>query len=269
MRSEYKYLIPDDLLPTLREQIAPFVYLDPHGVGYEEVGYTVRSIYLDTADLRYYREKKAGIKVRRKLRVRGYNQYEAGNWLFLEIKRKVEGKVSKNRAPLAVEDLQALFDTGDIDHYIQTNEHYAHAREDARRFFFHVYRYGLRPTHMTVYEREAYLGRFDATFRLTFDRDLRGGFYPSLGNLYDEAGLRHVLPGHFVLEVKFNTRFPTWLRPILGQYDLRHRALSKYCTCAQAYEKQYDSKVTVMANATQVMPHPAKNQIPPLEVPLR
>lgn len=249
MRSEYKYLVPHDALPALRARIAPFVSLDPHGRGYEARGYTVRSLYLDTASLRYYHEKKAGVNVRRKLRIRAYNRPEDGQAVFLEIKRKVGSKVAKNRAPVAFEDLVPLFATGDVDRYVRTGARYPRALDDARRFFYHVYRYALRPTHLTVYEREAFVGRFDATLRLTFDRALRGGAYPSLGDLYREDGLRPVFPGYFILEVKYDTRFPAWLRPVLGAYDLRHRALSKYCLCAEVHRKQWDNPVAVLAQA--------------------
>ena len=252
MRSEYKYLVPNEVLPELRARIAPFVHLDRHGQGFEERGYTVRSIYLDTPSLRYYHEKEAGINVRRKLRVRGYNDCKDTGWVFLEIKRKVGDKVKKNRAPVFFRDLTPLFATGDVERYIQTSGHFPRAYDDAQRFFYHVYRYNLRPTHLTVYEREAFLGRFDATLRVTFDRNLRGGFYPSLGDIYREAGSRYVFPGHFIVEVKYNTRFPAWLRPILGRYSLRRRALSKYCRCAEVYQKERDNKVRVLANAAQL-----------------
>ncbi len=250
MRSELKYFIPNDVVPILRAELAPYVYLDSHGRGFENVGYTVRSIYLDTHDLRYYREKKAGIKIRRKLRIRGYNTPTSTSWAFLEIKRKNEDKIHKNRAPVVHTDLEALFATGDVDTYIVKHAKYADAAEEARRFFYHVFRYNLRPTHMTVYEREAFLGRFDPTFRCTFDRNLRGGYYPKLSELYTYSNLREVRPGYTILEVKFDTQFPGWLRPMLATYDLRPRAISKYCHCAQVHKKQNDPKEAVMASAS-------------------
>lgn len=255
MRAEHKYLVPNAALPDLRAAIAPFVELDRHGHGYEERGYTVRSIYLDTASLRYYHEKQAGIKVRRKLRVRAYNQLEDGHPVFLEIKRKVENQVSKNRAPLAFEDLGALFATGDVKRYIRLGGHYAEAVEDARRFFYHVRRYALRPTHTTVYEREAFHGRFDATLRITFDRNLRGASYLPLDALFTDDGLRNAFPGHFILEVKYNTRFPAWLLPMLAKYNLRRRALSKYCICAELNGWHTDHKAAVLAKAPPVVKH--------------
>lgn len=254
MRAELKYLVPKDSLETLRAQIAPFVALDRHGKGFENQGYTVRSVYFDTISLRYYHEKKSGINVRRKLRIRAYNSYQQGDRAFLEIKRKIGSKVRKNRAPVRVDDLKALFSTGDIDQYVEPRAGFREAREDARRFFFHIYRYNLHPTHLTVYEREAFVGRFDHTLRITFDRHLRGGAYPRLDDVYQETGLKQVFPDHFILEIKYNTRFPGWLQTVLGKYGLRHRSISKYCLCAEVHKKHWDDPVSVIAQSTGVLP---------------
>jgi len=252
MRSELKYLVPKEALPRLRALLMPFMRLDRHGVGFENRGYTVRSIYLDTATLRYFQEKEAGLKVRRKLRIRGYNDWRPGDWVFLEIKRKVEDKVHKNRAPVLFKDLTQLFATGDVASTIIRHPHYPEALADAHRFCFHLYRYNLRPTHLTVYEREAFLGRFDSSLRITFDRNLRGGYYPALADLYSESGLRHVYPGFFIMEVKYNTRFPVWIRPMLAEYALRNRSLSKYCMCAELFDHHLDRKTAVLAQAPRI-----------------
>ena len=247
-RTELKYLLPDRELPELKSRIEPFVQLDPHVRGRESECYTVRSIYLDTPGLRYYHEKKAGIRVRRKLRIRGYNDLRAGDWVFLEIKRKVQNRVSKNRAPISYETLPQILGSGDVDRYVLTNRHYPNSREDGRRFFYHVYRYGLIPTFSTIYEREAYFGRFDPSLRITLDRGLRGGSYPSVTDLDDESLLRTVRPGHTIVEVKFDSIFPRWLRPVLGRFDLRMEALSKYCMCAEVSGRNWDRPNSVLGS---------------------
>jgi hypothetical protein len=247
-RTELKYLVRDEHLSEIRALIKPFVELDPHGLGREGRGYTVRSIYLDTPTLRCYHEKKAGIRVRRKLRVRGYNEFRPGDWVFLEIKRKIQNRVVKNRAPLRFEMLGSVFESGDVDRHVVTNRHYPRSRDDGRRFFFHVYRYGMIPTFSTVYEREAFFGRFDPGLRITLDRDLRGRAYPALTDLYDDRYLRTVRPEYSIMEVKFDRSFPGWLRPVLGRFDLRTEALSKYCMCAEVWDRQWDKPVTVLGN---------------------
>lgn len=252
MRWELKYLVPNKYLDALRSEIAPYTYLDKHGLGYEETGYTVRSIYLDSRSLTFYFEKKAGIKIRRKLRVRGYNVNRPTDWIFLEIKRKQEQAVSKNRAPLLFKDLEALFSDGRVADYIRSDDYFPNALDDARRFFFHVFRYDLRPTDMTVYEREAFMGCFDPTLRITFDRNLRGRYYPLLGELYCNDGLRSVLPGYFIMEVKYNTQYPGWLKPLIGKYHLQNQSISKYSLCLEVYHKEKDPVTTVLANTRTV-----------------
>lgn len=247
-RVELKYLVREDEIPALRQEIEPFTVLDRHGREYENRGYTVRSIYLDTAGLRYYHEKKSGLRVRRKLRIRGYNDLKRGDWTFLEIKRKTQDRVSKNRAPVYFEAVENLFATGDVDRHVIHNRHYPGAFDDARRFFYHVYRYDLVPTFSTVYEREAFFGRFDPTLRITFDRGLRGRSYPALTDLYDDTYNRPVRPGFAIMEVKYNTLFPGWLRPILGIEGHRNEALSKYCLCAEISERQWDRKRSVLGS---------------------
>lgn len=247
-RKELKYLIREDELPALRSRMEPFLELDRHGRGYEGRGYTVRSIYLDTAGLQFYHEKKAGLRVRKKLRIRGYNQQRRGDWVFLEIKRKMQDRVSKNRAPLLFDSLPALFEDGDVETHVLHNRHYPRALEDARRFFYHVYGYNLVPTFSTVYEREAFFGRYDSTLRITFDRGLRGRCYPRIDELFDDSYLREVRPGYAIMEVKFDTTFPGWLRPMLGKEGHMTEALSKYCLCAEVWGRQWDRKRRVLGS---------------------
>jgi hypothetical protein len=247
MRSELKYYVPDAHRDALRAALRPYTTLDPHGAGYEGRGYTVRSIYLDTPTLTDYHAKKAGLKTRHKVRIRGYNTYRPGDWVFLEIKRKIDQSVSKNRAPTSLKNLAPLFETADVERYVYADAHYVQAHADARRFFFYVLRDHLRPTAMTVYEREAFLGRFDPTLRVTFDANLRGAAYPSPSRLFCEEQLRTVRPGFFILEVKFNTYLPGWLKNLLGRHGLRQRAISKYCRCLEAVGGERASSLAVRA----------------------
>lgn len=247
MRTELKYLVAETHLEALRGVLAPFAAGDRHGEGFEGRGYTVRSIYFDTPSLRYYHEKEAGLKQRRKLRVRAYNAPAVEAPVYLEIKRKDEMTVAKDRAPVRYHDLDALLRTGDVAAYVATPD--VRRREQARHFLYHFYRHRLQPTCLTVYEREAFEGRFDPTLRITFDRNLRGKAYPSWPDLRADVGLRHVHPGFFIMEVKFDTAFPAWLRPVLGRYGLRPQALSKYCLCLETCRREADSPTVVLAEA--------------------
>lgn len=250
LRHELKYVLPDEMLPALRKAVEPFVELDPHGRGYEGVGYTVRSIYLDSPSLLFYREKQAHLQHRKKLRVRGYNQPSGDDMVLLEIKRKHTSMIEKERADVKYSDLGDLFESRLYGDYVCTST--PDALDVGRRYFYHVVKEQLRPTSLVVYEREAYHGRFDRNFRLTFDRDVRGGMYPEFGDLFEEDEMRDAMPGYFIMEVKFATRMPVWMGQVIAEFELMQRAASKYCMCVDLFDRRLDGKPAFTAMAPDI-----------------
>jgi VTC domain-containing protein len=234
-RIEYKYLVPNALLPRLRSEVLPHVVPDlPPGS--TSADYTVRSVYFDTPHLDCYEEKADGLKMRNKFRVRGYGRDGTkSSVVFLEIKRKCEAFIKKHRAPLAPEDVEAFLESRDIDRYIAGDTGPSREKEDALRFLYHYGRHGLRPTVLVVYDREAFKGRFDSSLRITFDKNVRGTPFPSLDGLFADDGLRAALPGSFILEVKFfRYALPHWVRSLVERHELRRLALSKYAMCIES-----------------------------------
>ena len=100
MKFEYKYLVPIERLTELRILISPFMESDTHMEKGGPSGYTVRSIYFDTFRYDDYHEKTNGLKIRKKMRIRGYNKQDHNNIVFIEIKRKNERLVNKYRTPI-------------------------------------------------------------------------------------------------------------------------------------------------------------------------
>ncbi len=232
MRLEYKYLVPNELLPKLRATMAPFVEADVHNDGLE--GYTVRSIYFDTITLDCYHDKTAGLRVRKKIRLRGYNKRQERNIAFLEVKRKYGMSIAKNRAPVVYEDMKDLLISGNVERYISMRKGSNTALENARRFFFHIYSGSLRPIILIVYEREAYHSKF-GSLRITFDKNLHSSIYPSIGDLFSEDKMLYSIPKHFILELKFYDGLPSWFKSISGTLDLKQQALSKYVICVDRH----------------------------------
>jgi SPX domain protein involved in polyphosphate accumulation len=120
MRLEYKFLVPNDRIDELRSSISPFVLLDEYAAREVNNEYTVHSIYYDTMKLDDYHDKLAGIKIRKKLRIRGYNLQDVNSLAFLEIKRKYENHISKNRAPLLYSNLAEILKTSDYEKYLMS-----------------------------------------------------------------------------------------------------------------------------------------------------
>jgi hypothetical protein len=250
-RLEYKYLIRTEELTKFRRMIMPFLERDRYTSEGEIPEYSVRSIYFDTPTLRYYVEKIEGIDVRKKVRVRGYNDGGDTKEIFLEIKRKNIQSVWKNRSPLYYKNLRELFTTGDVERCVITDNGIADAADNAKRFLFHLYKHALQPVVLVTYEREAYTGRFDRSLRLTIDKNLRSSIYPKLENLFSDDHLVPCIPEYFIVEVKFSKRLPGWIRAILGEFGTRRQAVSKYCIGLEKHKKteKHFSKHAVRALA--------------------
>ena len=232
-RIEYKYLVPNSMVDQIRAEIAP--YMDPDEFGGSRGEYTVRSVYYDTPGWDCYNEKLDGLKLRRKFRIRGYNNPDERSIVFLEIKRKTGSSIAKARAPLLHRDLDAFMETPDLERYILPLSKTDREKRDASSFLYHYYRLGLRPAVLAVYDREAFHGKLDKSLRITFDKDLRGSMFPSLGMLYDNDCLAHAMSKHFTLEVKFfRNSLPAWVVSMLGRYELSRMALSKFTICIDA-----------------------------------
>lgn len=240
IRYERKYLVPNEKLIQLRNRIKPFVRPDFYADNGQEIPqYTVRSIYFDTAGFDSFYEKMEGLKDRKKLRIRGYDTYHEGCNVFLEIKRKLENRIAKNRALVPYDGIDQLLAIGDLSSVYSETEKYE--KEEAGRFLFNMKRYDQKPANLIVYDREPYHGKFDQGVRITFDKNIRGSVFPAMSDLYTNAGLKYLWEKHFILEIKyFSDQMPTWARSIVQEFGLRHEALSKY---AQGFIKNRFSDI--------------------------
>ena len=237
MRREYKYLVPNHLLPYLRNRLRGYVLEDDHVQATGQRSYTVRSIYMDTRNLSEYYKKLSGTYSRVKVRIRGYNQPDEKSMVFLELKRKRDMCISKDRAPVNFSNLESLLVTRDVERWIHQRSDFPYALDHARHFLYYLKRGNMQPVVLVTYEREAFIGRFDHQERITFDQSLRCIGQPRYEDLYQDCETQPVLSNHFILEVKTNNEFPRWMSPIISDLGLRYQALSKYTMSMDARHK--------------------------------
>lgn len=233
MKYEFKYVVPVSRMDQLREAISPYVELDPYASAMADHQYTVRSVYFDTSRFDYYFEKIDGYKIRKKIRIRGYNRPTGEDMVFLEIKRKFKEPIEKDRERLTFEVMKRLM-AGEGSRAFGDVED-DHGVNGAGKFLFHVYRNNLKPVVLVIYEREAFFDRFQNDLRITIDKNLRSVAYPCVGDLYSEEKAVQAIKGNFIFEVKFKNHFPGWLRPIIGRLGLIKRAASKYVFCIDSH----------------------------------
>lgn len=227
MRFEFKYLVPMEHYEALRAMLLPFLTGDRFAMKQPNGMYTVRSIYFDTPGFEMYHTKVEGIPHRMKVRLRGYNIGDDTSMVFMEIKRKYEGPILKNRSDAPFGIIKKLFAGAAYDDCLPQ----IHNPDNGRRFFYQLLSQNLQPVINVIYEREPFVANTldpENDFRCTFDMYLRSVAYPKVEDLYKEENVCFAFPGFFIVEIKFNNYCPAWVKPILEVFQLRKEPASKY-----------------------------------------
>lgn len=255
LRREYKYLVPSVYLDDLRSEFLPFVEHDKYSLTRPNHEYTIRSIYYDTRKLTFYHEKLEGVKNRKKLRIRGYNEFSEDSIILLEIKRRLNDFIDKNRAIMRYRDLDALLVSLDIEQYVFGKDE--NNLNDARRFFYNYTKKCLMPISLVVYDREAFFSKFNPHIRITFDKNLRYKSFPVIADLFNESGLKpaEIMSRNFLLEMKFHNGYPEVFQKIINKFKLKRIPFSKYEACINAD----DSFNVVIKNSRFILSNPVWN----------
>ncbi len=115
-----------------------------------------------------------------------------------------------------------------------------------------------------IYERKAFYYQFNDKLRITIDSNLRSSLDVTLKNLHNEENLTYAMPGKAILEVKFESEIPVWLRNILIKFNLSQQALSKYTNCLDThskYERQLQRSLHGLARYNEFKYYPRKERI--------
>ena len=229
-RFELKYLVPVEQAAEIRDELAERMDSDLHSpVG----GYGVWSLYYDSPQLRFYWEKIEGLKFRRKLRIRHYGNLDGvtdDSMVCVEIKQRVNRVTQKRRIMLPYGVARQLCDDRELV------EHSPRERAFIHEVLELVIRLNLKPTAITGYQREAFVGRdADTGLRVTFDRRIRGrdrDFH--FGTPTPEN--RFTIPPHLsVMEIKVNERTPHWITDLAARRNLNLIRVSKYVQSIEAF----------------------------------
>jgi SPX domain protein involved in polyphosphate accumulation len=232
-RYEMKYFLPQGAEDDVRQMIQPHVVHDPHardGSGYR---YIVSSLYFDTPFLDYYYEKLDGVKMRKKVRIRCYDPESLPERAFLEIKRRFNNKIYKERCPMNTQLLPAVIDEADGTDFSAALPHAR--RRTLSRFHYLIRMDDLHPTILIAYDREAFVGRDDDRIRVTLDLDVRSRLCNGIDDFQGWREMKRIIPRGTILELKFDDRMPFWLVRMVRKLGLRAQSISKYCHAIEAW----------------------------------
>src|SRR5688500_14680822 len=226
-RYEYKYLIDEPRARTVRDFVRSYLKRDAHNIPSMGHAYPIYSLYLDDPGLALYRATVQAQKNRFKLRVRYYN-HEPASPLFFEIKRRVGDVILKQRAVVRRDAFARLL-RGECPiqaacYQAEDAESFDVLREFCRlRNMMHA-----TPQIIVYFEREAWISPTDDNMRVTFDRAAAVANYERTlePRRLNDARVRQV-----ILELKFDDRFPTWMRDLVECCDLHRASMGKYVHC--------------------------------------
>jgi len=228
-RFELKYLISLRQAGELKEILKK--YMLPDAYGDRDNRYKITSLYYDSPDLRCYWEKENGIKTRRKLRVRYYDNGSViteSTPVFVEIKQRVDRVTQKRRAMLPYIDALRLCNDRQIPECDPDD------RPLIEEAYVFLWQYNLIPSSIIRYERQALVGtRYDPGLRVTFDTAITMQLHPL--HLHEErSGLPIISPNQVIMEIKVNEQIPYWLTELIAEKNLNLIRVSKYCSGIEA-----------------------------------
>ncbi|MBR6967160.1 MAG: polyphosphate polymerase domain-containing protein [Ruminococcus sp.] len=220
-RKEIKFLLNMDQYHGLMEVISQYMNPDKYCVGGKEYG--IYNIYYDTPDDYLIRESLSKPYYKEKIRLRSYYSPAApDDTVFLEIKKKIGGIVTKRRVSMTLAESDEYFrnrSKPEVTKYI--------TEQVFRELDVFLDHYPIVPKQYISYQREAFFGKDDGDFRLTFDRKITERRY-DLGLNYESYGNYIIGADQRLMEVKVSNAIPDWLVEKLSELGIFKTSFSKY-----------------------------------------
>lgn len=215
-RRELKYIVNVVEMTKLKFSLGQIMIRDPHN-GLK--GYRVRSLYFDTLYDSDFQEKIDGYDVRRKIRLRIYD--EDSEIVKLEVKTKKGDSQRKYSLLLSRIESERMI-AGDYTFLLERPEKIAQA------IYTKMVTCCYRPKCIVEYDREAYI-RDVNDIRITFDQNIRAT--ESDFNLFNNKMILYpVAPsGEITMEVKYNRFLISYIKENISTVDKQQIANSKYC----------------------------------------
>ncbi|MFX1371977.1 MAG: VTC domain-containing protein [Promethearchaeota archaeon] len=224
-----KYQISLKERDNLLRYIQPFIRLDPYVQN--SYDYEVRSLYFDSNFQHSFLEKENGIGIRKKLRIRFYPNFtrDHQDFAFIEIKKKFNENVAKRRIYVPLENALNILNS---NHKVAKSFYENASTQDKgtlKEIWFLYKKYNLKPVCIVSYKRQAYQSRFEKTFRITLDTNVKVRNHNL--NLKIGGGSKFIVPQRIcIMEVKFNNFIPNWAIKIIQKNDCIQYKISKFAT---------------------------------------
>jgi hypothetical protein len=237
-----KYIINEKRARSVRDFLKQYMIHDPHARAEMGYAYPIYSVYLDGPSLDLFNATVCGHKNRFKLRARFYDGKPTSP-IFLEIKRRVNDIILKERAPVRKDAFmrlhvggppcrEDLVDPSD-DESFAALQHFCHLQHSI----------DAKGRTIVAYTREAWNAPDNDDVRVTFDRKIAGSWFDDSLPVQDALRVDRPWvyppiegggPDAVVLELKFTGRYPLWMQELCREFDLYRACMAKYVGCVIA-----------------------------------
>lgn len=211
-RIEKKYIITKEQYLMLKEIIENKMIEDEHGKS------TICNIYFDTGQFDLIRHSITKPVYKDKIRLRSYNIPTNNSIVYLEIKRKYKGEVSKRRSEMQLNEFYE---------YMKDKNSFAKENQVRKEILYYFRFYDLKEAMFVSYYRRAYYDRNNRDFRVTFDSNIIARNY----DLKLEKGIYgdNILKNDkYIMEIKTLGAIPIWFVKILDEIKICPCGFSKY-----------------------------------------
>lgn len=216
-RKEIKYVVPLGKAFAIRDRLDRLLERDSHCV---DGPYSVRSLYFDSVNNIDFAEKLAGVRDRKKVRLRIYGG--DASLCKLEIKQKNDDRQQKLSLIVSESDARELA-RGNI----RALKNYFGDSEIGLKAYGIMARGQYRPVVQIEYDRLAYRYPMYDT-RITLDMNVRSS-ESDMDLFSSEVRYKSVMRENAVLEVKYSGKLMGFLSALFAQFHLTQGTYSKYC----------------------------------------
>jgi hypothetical protein len=220
-RYEKKFILNKEQYNNLIPRLLQYMNVDEHCKSGQN--YSIYNIYYDTKNNDVIRHSISKPYYKEKLRLRSYDiPSSLKDKVFLELKKKINGIVSKRRVVLTLDEAYNFLELG----IKPTSNDYTN-NQVINEIKYYLSRKSVLPKVYIGYTRKAFFGKEDRDFRLTFDSKILTRRH----NLSLESGFfgENILEdGKYLMEVKILGAMPLWFTNILSELEIYNTNFSKY-----------------------------------------
>lgn len=233
-RYEKKFLLNKEQYQKILTRIHRHMRLDPYCKN--GVTYHLRNVYFDTPDHQLISLSLLQPPFKEKLRIRKYGiQGDGGQQVFLEVKRKISGVVTKRRALLTLEEIDHLMNTSQMPMRTDYFE-----QQILKELVYMTKIYQLQKAVFIEYDRLAFFDKQDQEFRVTFDHHIMTR-YDNFDFESKQPGIPLLSDGMVLMEVKVGDAMPLWFAKALARLNIYLNHFSKY---GKAYQHSLVKEMT-------------------------